>query len=158
MRPRARVVQAEHARGSHALDARAARTNTPDVSEAKRQRAASEIASLLETPLLRALTEPARLEVLKVLLVHGSGDVASVAEHLPQDRSVVSRHLQVLEEAGVVRSTRVGRHRVYELDGGFLVSRFDALAARLRTLAAVCCPPAVEAPEAPEPRRRSAKK
>lgn len=126
------------------------------MSDAERQRAATEIASLLDTPLLRALTEPARLEVLKVLLVNGRGDVASVSEHLPQDRSVVSRHLQVLEDAGVVRSARVGRHRIYELDGGFLVSRFDALATRLRTLAAVCCPPSTtrEARE-PTPRRRT---
>lgn len=147
MHPRAHVVQPS---------TRPSRRRTlPLVSDAKRQRAATEIASLLDTPLLRALTEPARLEVLKVLLVHGRGDVASVAEHLPQDRSVVSRHLQVLEDAGVVRSSRVGRHRIYELDGGFLVSRFDALATRLRTLAAVCCPPSTTQEASEPPRRRT---
>lgn len=104
-------------------------------------RAAQQLAEVLDTPFLRALAEPARLEVLKVLLVHGSGDVASIAGHLPQDRSVVSRHLRTLEEAGIVRSSRSGRHRVYELDGIALVARFESLSSQVRALAAVCCPP-----------------
>jgi DNA-binding transcriptional ArsR family regulator len=103
--------------------------------------AAEEIAALLDTPFLRALAEPARLDVLKVLLIHGSGDVASLAAHLPQDRSVISRHLQTLEEAGIVRSVRTGRHRHYQLEGSALVGRFEQLATRVRALAAICCPP-----------------
>jgi DNA-binding transcriptional ArsR family regulator len=104
--------------------------------------AAEEIAALLDTPFLRALAEPARLDVLKVLLIHGSGDVASLAAHLPQDRSVISRHLRILEEAGIVRSVRAGRHRNYQLEGGALVGRFEQLSTRVRALAAICCPPA----------------
>lgn len=91
--------------------------------------------------------------MLKVLLVHGSGDVASVAAHLPQDRSVVSRQLQTLEDAGVVRSAWQGRHRVYALDGTVFVSRFELLASRLRALAPLCCPPSdapIAAPTAPK--------
>lgn len=114
--------------------------------------AAQEVASLLDTPFLRALAEPARLEVLRVLLVHGSGDVASVAAQLPQDRSVVSRHLQVLEDAGIVRSTRQGRHRLYALDGRAFVSRFELLSSRLRELAPLCCAPTA-AKEAKPPAR-----
>ncbi len=117
------------------------------------KKAASEIAGLLDTPFLRALAEPARLEVLRVLLIHGSGDVASVATHLPQDRSVVSRHLQTLEDAGVVRSIWEGRHRIYALDGVALVSRFEHLTSRLRALAPVCCPP-IEPPAETRPKRR----
>lgn len=119
--------------------------------------AAQEVASLLDTPFLRALAEPARLEVLKVLLIHGSGDVASIAAHLPQDRSVVSRHLQTLEDAGIVRSTREGRHRVYALDGAALVARFELLSSRMRVLAPLCCPPA-SAPAMQEPVRSPARK
>jgi DNA-binding transcriptional ArsR family regulator len=107
--------------------------------------AASELTHLLRTPFLRALAEPARLDVLEVMLTHGGGDVASIAGHLPQDRSVVSRHLQALEDAGVVRSTWEGRHRRYELDGSGFVKGFEALASKVRTLANVCCPPLAEA-------------
>jgi DNA-binding transcriptional ArsR family regulator len=116
------------------------------------KKAASEIAGLLDTPFLRALAEPARLEVLQVLLVHGPGDVATVAAQLPQDRSVVSRHLQTLEDAGVVRSSWEGRRRVYALDGGTLVARFEQLSSRLKALAPLCCPPAAPAVRASKPR------
>lgn len=107
--------------------------------------AAHEVAALLDTPFLRALAEPARLEVLKVLLLRGSGDVATIASELPQDRSVISRHLQTLEDAGIVRSAKEGRHRHYSLDGVSFVRRFEQLSERLRTLAPLCCPPAISA-------------
>lgn len=113
---------------------------------ATRAAAAAELTRLLRTPFLRALAEPARLDVLEVMLSHGAGDVASIAAHLPQDRSVISRHLKALEEAGVVRSTRDGRHRRYELDGGGFVKGFEALAGKVRSLASVCCPPGSEPP------------
>jgi DNA-binding transcriptional ArsR family regulator len=122
------------------------------VKLASRADAASELTRLLRTPFLRALAEPARLDVLEVMLAHGGGDVASIAAHLPQDRSVVSRHLQSLEDAGVVRSTWQGRHRRYELDGGGFVKGFEALATKVRALANVCCPPDSEPP--PAARRR----
>ena len=86
------------------------------------------------------------------MLTHGGGDVASIAKHLPQDRSVVSRHLQALEDAGIVRSTWEGRHRRYELDGTGFVRGFEALASKVRTLANVCCPSTGEAQ--PATRRR----
>lgn len=103
--------------------------------------AANAMAQLFDTPLLKALSEPARIEVLKVLLATGGGDVASVAAQLPQDRSVISRHLQALEASGILRSQRHGRHRVYELDGAGFVERFDVLARRLKELAPLCCAP-----------------
>jgi DNA-binding transcriptional ArsR family regulator len=115
--------------------------------------AAQEVAALLDTPFLRALAEPARLEVLKVLLIQGSGDVASIAAKLPQDRSVISRHLQTLEEAGVVKSSKQGRHRHYALDGMSFIQRFERLTERMRALAPLCCPAAEEA----APRRRAKK-
>ena len=64
-----------------------------------RERAATRIVELLDSPFLRALTEPARLEVLRVLILHGPADIGELASHLPQDRSVVSRHLKTLEDA-----------------------------------------------------------
>ena len=114
-----------------------------------RLEAATELVGILATPFLRALTEPARLDVLQVMLVHGGGDVASIAARLPQDRSVVSRHLQFLEDAGIVRSAWQGRHRRYELDGSGFVKALEGMTARVRALANVCCPPAAEVEPAP---------
>ena len=107
-----------------------------------RDRAAARIVELLDAPFLRALTEPARLEVLRTLLVKGPADVGAIAAALPQHRSVITRHLQTLEAAGVVRGVRDGRRHVYAIDGGALVGGLERLLGEVRELAAACCPPA----------------
>lgn len=98
---------------------------------------------ILDSPFLRALTEPARLEVLRVLLVHGAGDIGEIAAHLPQDRSVVSRHLKVLEEAGIVSGRKEGRRVVFSLEGGALVGNLERILGECKALAPLCCPPVV---------------
>jgi DNA-binding transcriptional ArsR family regulator len=113
-----------------------------------RERAAARIVELLDSPLLRALSEPARLEVLRVLLVQGTADIATIAEHLPQDRSVISRHLKTLEDAGILRSHRDGRRVVYEIDGASFVTALDRIVSEAKALAPSCCPPAA-APRSP---------
>jgi DNA-binding transcriptional ArsR family regulator len=107
---------------------------------AERLAVANELVKVLESPLLRALTEPARLELLKVLILHGPADVGTLAGHLPQERSVVSRHLQILLAAGIAQSTRDGRRRVYEIDGQSLLRQFELLLGQSQALAALCCP------------------
>lgn len=107
-----------------------------------RAKAAARIVELLDSPVLRALAEPARLEVLRVLLLHGPADIGALASHLPQDRSVVSRHLKTLEDAGLVRAEKDGRHRRYELDGGAFIAALERILGETRAMAAVCCPPA----------------
>jgi DNA-binding transcriptional ArsR family regulator len=106
-----------------------------------RDRAAARMVEILDAPLLRALAEPARLEVLRVLLLHGPADIGTIAERLPQDRSVISRHLRTLEEAGVVRGEARGRHRFYAIDGLRLVGHLEQMVAEVRAAAMVCCPP-----------------
>lgn len=117
-----------------------------------RERAAARLVELFDSPLLRAFLEPARLEVLRVLLVQGRADIATIADALPQDRSVISRHLKTLEEAGILRSHKQGRHVVYEIDGASFIVALDRIVAEAKALAPVCCPPATPVP----PRRRRA--
>lgn len=119
-----------------------------------RDRAAARIVELLDAPLLPALTEPARLEELPTLLVSGPADVGAIAATLPQHRSVITRHLQTLEAAGVVRGVRDGRRHVYAIDGAALVGNLERLLGEVRALTAACCPPTDLVP-APRLRRRS---
>jgi DNA-binding transcriptional ArsR family regulator len=106
----------------------------------KRERAAARIVELLDSPLLSALAEPARLDVMRVLLVHGAGDIASIATHLPQDRSVISRHLKTLQDAGIVRSHRDGRRVIYEIDGTRFIGALEGIVSEAKSLAPLCCP------------------
>ncbi len=115
---------------------------------ARQERAARRVADALDSELLRALAEPARLEILQLLVLRGPSDITRIADALPQDRSVLSRHLQTLLRAGVVRCDEEGRRRVYHLEGGALVSRLEEMVASVRGLVALCCPPA------PAPARR----
>lgn len=106
-----------------------------------RARAAATMIQVLDSDFLRALTEPARLELMKVLLLHGPADIGTLASHLPQDRSVVSRHLKVLEQAGIVQVERQGRHRIYALDGAAFLGTLEDILTKTRALTSICCPP-----------------
>ena len=108
-----------------------------------REAASSGLVAVLGSPFLRALTEPARLDLLRVLLLHGPANIGTLAGHLPQDRSVISRHLKVLEQAGIVQGERNGRERVYALDGPGFVGTLERILEQAKRLAACCCPPAV---------------
>ena len=89
---------------------------------------------------MKALAEPARLAILKLLVVHRRMDVGAVARECPQDRSVVLRHLQILERAGVVRSESVGRHTFYAIDGDGVSDQLQRLTSLVAELRKTCCP------------------
>jgi DNA-binding transcriptional ArsR family regulator len=114
--------------------------------EARAKIALDRLIRALDTEFCKALAEPARVEILKVLLVQGPSDVSAVAKHLSQDRSVVSRHLKTLLHAGLVRREKHGRNRIYTLDGPYLFRRFDELARSVRNAIELCCPPGTIVP------------
>jgi DNA-binding transcriptional ArsR family regulator len=103
--------------------------------------AVAALADTLDTNFFKAIAEPVRQQILLILLQEGRMNVQSVASHLVQDRSVVSRHLAFLEQAGLLRSYRVQRFTEYELDGPAVIERFERVLSQLRTAAALCCPP-----------------
>lgn len=94
----------------------------------------------VDMALFKALCEPARIDLIRQLATKGRSDVGTLAAGMAQDRSVVSRHLQLLERAGVVRARKVGRQVFYELDGPAIADRLEAMARAIRTMAAGCCP------------------
>lgn len=108
----------------------------------ERERAARALTEALDSKLLSALAEPGRVQIVKFLLLHGPSDASAIAGPLPIERSVVSRHLKILLEAGVVSVRREGRRRIYELDGPGFVSRLEELVGRARAVVMMCCPPA----------------
>lgn len=100
------------------------------------------LADTLDANFFKAIAEPVRQRIVLILLHEGRSNVQEVAQHLVQDRSVVSRHLAFLEQAGLVRSHRVQRFTEYELDGPAIIGKLETLLAHLRAAAALCCPPA----------------
>lgn len=110
-------------------------------SDAKtRRKAARELDAILESKVFRALCEPVRIEILKLLTVRGRSDIGAIAAHVPQDRSVVSRHLAQLYDAGIIRREKVGRNVFFEMDGPAVVAQLEDVLARFRGLVPLCCP------------------
>ena len=107
---------------------------------------ACELASIFDAGLLAALCEPVRIDIVRVLVSKRRADLQTIADQLPQDRSVISRHLSLLHRAGVVRREKVGRQVFFELDGATLLDRLESMVDGCRRLVATCCPP--------KPRRR----
>jgi DNA-binding transcriptional ArsR family regulator len=64
-----------------------------------------------------AIADPVRREIL-LMLRDAPLSAGQIADRFDISRPAVSRHLRVLREAGVVRDTVDGRHRVYTLVAG----------------------------------------
>ncbi len=105
-----------------------------------RKKAARELDGILESKVFRALGEPVRVEILKLLTERGRSDIATIAARVPQDRSVVSRHLAQLHHAGFVRREKVGRNVFFEMDGPAVVAQIEDVLERFRALVPLCCP------------------
>ncbi|MNU01017.1 Bacterial regulatory protein, arsR family [compost metagenome] len=74
----------------------------------------------------------------------GRADVSEIAAELPQERSVVSRHLQVLLDANIVRATKAGRQVFYEVNGPAIVMRLEGILQHTRNIVSLCCPADIE--------------
>ena len=97
-----------------------------------------------------AIADPVRREIL-LMLRDAPLSAGQIADRFAISRPAVSRHLRVLREAGLVRDTADGRHRVYEL----VTAPLDELAGWLTALTAPAVSstrsPAVPAPTVPAP-------
>lgn len=95
---------------------------------------------VLDTKFLKALTDPARVKIVKKLILLGACDVSTIAKGLAQDRSVISRHLATLERAGIAASRKIGRRVLYDLDGPHIVGKVTVILDALQPMAELCLP------------------
>lgn len=92
---------------------------------------------VLDVRVYRALSEEIRLELFKHVLLHGPADVGTIAGAFPVDRSVISRHLQQMEECELLTSEKQGRNRLYQVHLACFVEIFEQGAAIFRELQGV---------------------
>lgn len=119
----------------------AATSRRPRATNRARTNAVAALGETLDTVFFKAIAEPVRQQIVLILLHAGRLNVQAVASHLAQDRSVVSRHLSFLEQAGFVRSYRFQRFTEYELDGPAVIDKLERVLVHMRKAAALCCPP-----------------
>ena len=99
---------------------------------------------MIDDDLWLAIGDPTRRHLIDQLLENGSGTASSLSDDLPVTRQAVSKHLVVLERADLVRSSAVGRERIYQPDHEQLARAAAQLAAvgsswdgRLRRIARI---------------------
>lgn len=95
-------------------------------------------------PLFAALGDSTRLRLLGRLSSGGPGSIAQLAAQAEVSRQAITKHLEILSEAGLVRSARQGRERIWELEParlsdahGYLKSisqQWDAAIERLKLM------------------------
>lgn len=99
-----------------------------------------ELVEVLDSKFLKALSEPVRIEILKFVMRNGRTDIGTIAENMPQDRSVISRHLNLMQEVGILICEKVGRHRFYEINGRIFIERLEVITDLVRRCIPICCP------------------
>ncbi len=105
----------------------------------------------LSPEFFRALCDPQRLSILTDLLRSGGGmTVGEVAALRPIDLSVVSRHIRLLREAGIVTCEKKARQLLCRVDVGRVVATLRAIADALED----CCGSPGAPADRPAPRKR----
>ena len=84
-------------------------------------------------PVFAALGDPTRLRLLAALCAGGALSIAQLTAGTAIIRQAVTKHLQVLADAGLVRDSWQGRERQWELEPSRLAAArraLDAIAAQ----------------------------
>ena len=104
------------------------------------EKSAEELVVILDSNFFKVLSEPVRIEIIKFLILNGRSDIATIAENLPQDRSVISRHLQMMSKEGILFSEKVTRHVYYEMNGVLLINKIQSILEKCKECMPQCCP------------------
>ena len=75
-----------------------------------------------------AIAEPSRRQVLDLLVSHGEVSASWLAQRVPFSRQAVSKHLVVLELAGLISRRKQGREVLYQVQPGRLDQATRAMA------------------------------
>ena len=106
---------------------------------ASREKAATLCVAAINTDFFKVFCEPVRVAIFSHVVRLGRSDIGTVAQAMPQDRSVIARHLQLMANAGVLHMETQGRHTYYDINGAQLLDHVENLSKLIRQLMPVCC-------------------
>ena len=66
-------------------------------------------------PVFAALGDETRLEIIRKLCTQGPQSIARLSEGQDVTRQAITKHLEALADAGLVRGTRAGRERIWAI-------------------------------------------
>lgn len=82
----------------------------------------------------KTLFDPVRSDILLYLVSHGKKSITEISENFSQDRSVISRHLDLMHHYGIVLKTRQDRHIYYDANSDHIVKQFEKTTVHLQEL------------------------
>jgi len=107
------------------------------MNESNDRKCCSGLDGLLSPRMFKALSDPNRVSILiRLAECCTPCSVSEVAECCPVDLSVVSRHLAILREAGILEARKRGKEVFYSVCSRTLVSTLRKIADAIE----FCCP------------------
>jgi ArsR family transcriptional regulator, cadmium/lead-responsive transcriptional repressor len=82
----------------------------------------------IDDDLWSAIGDPTRRQIVDLILAGGGRTATNLSEQLPVTRQAVSKHLAVLDRAGLVHVTPDGREKRYHVDEAQLARAVAQLA------------------------------
>jgi len=74
------------------------------------------MSAAIDDTLWSAIGDPTRRRILDLLLADGASTATALSQHLPVSRQAIAKHIAVLDRAGLVKGSAVGRERRYDVD------------------------------------------
>ena len=84
--------------------------------------------ALADDELWSAIGDPSRRQVLGLVVSHGEVSASWLARRVPFSRQAVSKHLVVLERAGLISRRKQGREVLYRVEADRLDQATQAMA------------------------------
>ena len=88
----------------------------------------------------KALFDPVRSKILVYIASNGKKSINEIAENFTQDRSVISRHLDLMCRYGIVSKTKINRFVFYEINSTFILEKFEGTTESLKRLMEISKP------------------
>lgn len=88
----------------------------------------------IDIEFFRAVFDPVRSELLIFLSIYGEMTIGQIAEHFPQNRSVISRHLDYMNRFDIVQRRKEGREIYYKANKQFIVDAFEKTTNNMKAL------------------------
>ena len=82
----------------------------------------------------KALFDPVRSQILVFIASNGKKSISEIAKNFTQDRSVISRHLDLMYRYGIVQKTKNNRFVYYEANSTFILEKFEETTQNLNDL------------------------
>ena len=104
------------------------------MNETEKKSCLKEVDEAVDFEFYKTLFDPARIEIIKVLAINGKSNITEIAENLPQDRSVISRHLDLMNRYDLVTKEKEGRNIYYQVNEQTILNQFKQTTIQLENL------------------------